>query len=205
MKYAGAGTAVAVQDWRGGWRLMAEFSQPFDRDEPAEVRFRGAYHWNVSKQIAVEAIVLPRWAINPPPDTTQRACDMGLSVGWELPSGFKLELAALYDWRLEARTLEATLNYSQPLKSLGAYLEWSASVGTAGARDLRPDVAGAPVHDNYSYYSASVRLPYRISGRSTVVGGLHFAESLNQSRFWSPISARSGCHVWCELGLSVDF
>jgi hypothetical protein len=116
-----------------------------------------------------------------------------------------VELAGFHDWRLKANTLAATINYSQPLKRLGAYLEWSATVGTSSARDLRPDAVAAPVSDSYNYYSASVRLPYRISGRSTLVGGLHVAESMNQNRFWSPISASGGFRAWFDVSLSFDF
>lgn len=205
VEQAGPSVTGAFQVARDNWRLGAEIGHPFDRDEPGEGNLTAAYLWKVTKQFKLEAIVTPRWSIDPLPGATKHSFEAGVSAAWELPSGLKIELAGFHDWRLKADTLQATVNYSQPLKSLGAYLEWSASIGTSSARDLRPDAVGAPIRDSYSYYSASVRLPYRISSRSTLVGGLHVAESGNQSRFWSPISASGRFQVWFDLGLSVDF
>jgi hypothetical protein len=205
VEYAGAGATGAFQVTADNWRLAADISQPFDRDEPGQGALTAAYAWKATKQFKLEASVMPRWSIDPLPGATKRWFEAGISIAWESPGGVTLELAGFHDWRLKADTLQATVKYSQPLKNLGAYLEWSASIGTSSARDLRPDAAGAPIRDAYSYYSASVRLPYRISSRSTLVGGLHVAESGNQSRFWSPISASGGFQVWFDLGLSVDF
>ena len=205
VEHTGAGATGVIQVTRDNWRVGADISQPFDRDEPGEGTLTTAYAWKPTKQFKLEAIMTPRWSIDSPPGATKRSFEAGVSAAWELPNGFTVELAGFHDWRLKADTLQATLNYSQPLKSLGAYLEWSASIGTSSARDLRPDAVGTPIRDSYSYYSASVRLPYRISGRSTLVAGLHVAESINQSRFWSPISASGGFQVWFDVGLSVDF
>lgn len=205
VEHAGAGATGAFQVARDNWRVGADISRPFDRDEPGEGTLTTAYTWKVTKQFKLEAIMMPRWSIDPLPSGTKHSFEAGVSAAWELPNGFTVELAGFHDWRLKADTLQATLNYSQPLKNLGAYLEWSASIGVSSARDLRPDVMGAPIRDSYSYYSASVRLPYRISGRSTLIGGLHVAESSNQSRFWSPIAASGRFQVWFDVGLSVDF
>jgi len=202
---AGAGATGSFQVRRDNWRVGGDISRPFDRDEPGEGTLTAAYAWKATKQFKLEAVVMPRWSIDPLPGATKHSFEAGVSANWELPSGFTVELAGFHDWRLKADTLQATLNYSQPLKNLGAYLEWSASIGTSSARDLRPDAVGTPIRDSYSYYSASVRLPYRISGRSTLVGGLHVAESDNQSRLWSPIAASGGFRVWFDVGLSVDF
>ena len=205
VKSSAGAAAGTFQVARNGWRVGADISQPFNRDEPGEGKIHVDYNWKATKQLKLEAILVPRWMLDAPAGTTKRFFETGLSAAWELPNGFTVELAGFHDWRLKANTLAATINYSQPLKSLGAYLEWSATIGTASARDLRPDAAGAMVRDSYNYYSASVRLPYRISARSTVIGGLHVAESANQSRFWSPIAASGQFRLWWDVGLSVDF
>ena len=205
VEQAGAGATGAFQVGRDGWQLGANISHPFDRDEPGEGDLTGAYVWKPTKLFKLEASVTPRWSINPLPGGTKHSFEAGVSAAWELPSGLTVELAGFHDWRLRADTVQATVNYSQPLKNLGAYLEWSASIGTSSARDLRPDAVGTPIRDSYSYYCASVRLPYRISSRSALVGGLHMAESDNQSSVWSPISSSGGFRVWFDLGLSVDF
>lgn len=205
VEHAGAGAEGTFQVARDGWRMGAEFSQPFDRNEPGEGILTAAYAWKATKQFKVEALVMPRWSIETPPSATSHSVEAGLSASWELPKGVVLELTGLHDWRLKGNTLQMTLNYSLPLENLGAYLEWSASAGISSAHDLRPDALGLPIHDAYTYYGASVRLPYRISSNTTVVGGLHVAESDNQSRFWSPIAAPGGVHAWVDLSLSFDF
>ena len=205
VEQSGAGVAGTFQVARDSWRVGADISQPFDRDEPGEGSLIAAYGWKVTQQFKLEAVVMPRWTIEPPSGATRHSFETGLSAAWTLPNGLTVELAGLHDWRLEANTAQATVKYSQPLKKLGAYLEWSASIGTSGARDLRPDAVGAPVRDSYSYYCGSVQLPYRIGARTTLVGGLHVAETDSQSRFWSPISAQGGFRAWFDLGLSIDF
>ena len=40
---------------------------------------------------------------------------------------------------------------------------------------------------------------------TTVVAGLHFAETVNQSRFWSPIGAGSAARGWATLSVNFDF
>ncbi len=205
VKQAGAGAEGTFQVARNSWRVGADISQPFDRDEPAEANLHAAYAWKISEQFKLEAVVKQRWFSEVPPGATKHSFEAGLSAAWTLPNGFGVELAGYHDLRLKADTLQATVNYSMPLKNLGAYLEWSASVGTSTARDLLPDTAGAPVRDGYNYYSASVRLPYRMSAQTTFVTGLHVAKSDGQSRFWSPILARGGVKAWIDLGLSFDF
>ncbi len=207
VKCSGASGQGSFQVARDTWRMGAEFIQPFDHDEPDEGNLNADYGWHATKQLKLEASVTSRWFSKMPPGATRYSFEAGISAAWTLPKDFSLELAAFHDWRLKADTLQATVNYSMPLKSLGAYLEWSASVGTATARDLRPAAVGssAPVRDAYSYYTASVRLPYRIGPHSMLVTGVHLAKTDNQSPFWSPIGARSGTRVWAELGLSFDF
>jgi len=202
---SGATATGVFQFARDGWRVGADISQPFDRDEPGEGKIYAAYGWKLAKTVKLEVSACPRWLIDARPGATKHSGEAGLSAVWELPSGFSVELAGFYDWRLKANTLAATVNYSQPLKNLGAYLEWSATVGTSSARDLRPDAVGPAIRDSYSYYAASVRLPYRIGARSTLFGGLHVAESDGQSRFWSPVLASGGFHAWIDVGLSFDF
>lgn len=204
---SGAGGQGSFQVARDAWRIGAEVIQPFDGDEPGEGNLTAAYEWHANKQLKFEAIVAPRWLSNVPTGATKHAVEVGVSAAWALPHDFSFELAAFHDWRLKADTLQATLNYSMPLKRLGAYLEWSASVGSASARDLRPDavVSSAPVRDGYTYCTASVRLPYRIGPHSTLVAGAHLAKTDHQSPFWSPIDARGGTRAWVELGLNFDF
>ena len=207
VKQSSAGGQGSFEVVKDAWRIGAEVIQPFDRDEPGEGNLTAAYTWHATKQLRLEASITPRWFSNVPPGATKHSVEAGVSAAWTLPHDFSFELAAFHDWRLKAETLQATLNYSMPLKRLGAYLEWSASVGSASARDLRPDAVGspAPVRDGYTYYTASVRLPYRIGPHSTLVAGAHLAKTAHQSPLWSPIDARGGTRAWVELGLNFDF
>ena len=205
VKQLGACAEGEFQVTRNGWRVDAEFSQPFDRDEPGEGNLSASCAWKSAERLKLEAVVMERWYSKVSPGVTKHSFEGGLSAKWTLANGFVMDLAGFHDARLKADTVEATLNYSMPLKSLGAYLEWSASIGTSKARDLLPDAAGLPVRDGYTYYAASVRLPYRICAQTTLAVGLHVSESDNQSRSWSPIGARGGAYAWIDLGLSSDF
>lgn len=207
VKQSGAAGQGSFEVVRDSWRIGAAIAQPFDRDEAGEGSVNAGYMWQANRKLKFEAILTPRWFSNVPSGATKRSLETGLAASWILTNEFTLELAASHDWRLKAETLQATLNYSMPLKRLGAYLEWSATMGTAFARDLRPDAVGspAPVRDGYAYYVASVSLPYRIGAHSTVVAGLHLAKNTNQSALWSSIGAPGGTHAWVELGLNFDF
>jgi hypothetical protein len=205
VKQSGAGAEGTFQVARGTWRVGVDFNQPFDRNEPEEGDLHAAYAWKVSTGLNIEAIVTQRWFSGVEPGVTTHSFEAGLTAGWTLSNGFSVEIAGFHDLRLRADTLHATVNYSMPLKSLGAYLEWNASIGTVSARDLLPDTVGAPVRASYCYYAASVRLPYRIGAHTTLVTGLHVAESDGQSRAWSPIAASGGLRAWADVGLNFDF
>ena len=143
-----AAATGGLQVARDGWRVGADISQPFDRAEPGEGKIHASYGWKWAKSLKLEASVTPRWLTNTLSGATKHSGEAGLSAAWELQSGFSAELAGFYDWRLKANTLAATVNYSQPLKNLGAYLEWSATAGMSSARDLRPDTVGAAIRDD---------------------------------------------------------
>lgn len=202
---SGSGAEGSWHVGRGGWRFDAEISQPFDSDDPGEGNLTAAYARKAAQSLKLEVIATQRWRSKVLTGAAKRSFECGLSAGWTLGNDCTVTLAGFHDIRLRADTLQATLNYSMPLKGLGAYLEWSASMGTSLARDLRPDVTGPAIRDSYSFYTASVRLPYRIGSQTTLTAGLHFAESDNQSRSWSPIDAQGGPHAWIDLGLSFDF
>jgi len=202
---SGSGAEGNIQIARDGWRIGAEIAQPFDQDEPVQGNLTAAYAWKATEPLQLGVSATQRWRSDGLPGMARNSFEGGLSATWTLANDFTAELAGFHDVQLRANTLQVTLNYSMPLKSLGAYLEWSASIGTSSARDLRPDAVGAAIRDAYSYYTASVRLPYRIGSRTTLITGAHIAETDGQSRSWSPIAARGGLHGWIDVGLSVDF
>lgn len=202
---SGPGTAGTLEFTRSGWRIGAGFAQPFDGDEPGKGTLDAAYAWRATKQLKLAVLATQQWHFDVPTGATKHSFEVGFSATWSAPSGFAVELAGFHDLRLKADTVQATLSYSMPLKSIGAYLEWSASAGASSARDLLPDAAGGPVRDGFSYYTGSVRLPYRIGTQTVLVAGAHVAETDGQSRSWSPIATRGGFHGWVDLSLSFDF
>ena len=205
VEQSGAGAQGTFQVSRNAWRVGMAVVQPFDHHDPREVDFNAAYVWKATERINLEAVLKQRWFTEVPPGATKDSFEAGLSAAWSPASGWVVELAGFHDCRLKADTVQVTANYSMPLKNLGVYLERSASLGTSSARDLRPDAPGGPIRDSYSYYTASVRLPYRIGAHTKLVAGLYIAETDGQSLFWSPIAAPGGFQAWAELGLSLDF
>ena len=205
VEQTGAGAQGTFLLARDAWRLGVAICQPFDRHQTGEEDFEAAYAWKVTGRFKLEGILKPRWFSDVPPGGTRSAFEAGLSAEWTLPDGWAVELAGFHDFRFKADTLQVSVNYSMPLKSLGAYLEWNASIGTSYARNLLPDAPGPAIHDSYRFYGASVRLPYRIGAQTTLAAGWHIAESDGQNRAWSPIAARGGLRTWVDLGLSIDF
>jgi hypothetical protein len=48
-------------------------------------------------------------------------------------------------------------------------------------------------------------LPYRIGQHSTLVAGLHYADTSGRSPTNGPFSLSSGQNFWVTLGVSLDF
>lgn len=205
VKHADVGMNGEVQLIREDWSFEIETFQPFDRSDPVAGRLRAAYSWETGSRSRLEAFVTPHWSEQVQTGATRRTIEAGLAASWNSPTGWGVELSAAQEFRRRAQHVQLVLNYSMPLKNLGAYLDWSGRLGVIAADDFRPDAAGPAHRDSYLYYEASLRLPYRIGGRTTLLAGAHLSGTSSQDPGWSPVSARGRTRIWFELGLNVDF
>ncbi len=198
---AQASVALAQDGWRGN--LWA--NHPFDRDEPDEVDFTAGYLAKVTDQVSIEVTATQFWFGNVQVNATKQSFEAGVEATWTGRGGITSGLAYHHDFRLAADTFQGSLGYSLPLTRLGAFLELNAFAGWVDGSDIRPDAPGPAVGDAYGFYGAEMHLPYRIGGHTTVVAGVHWAGTVNQSRLWSPIGEGSGSRGWVSLSVSFDF
>ena len=131
--------------------------------------------------------------------------EAGLNATWAPIDGFTPSLACYHDCRLRADTGQASLAHSFALTGFGAFLDLNFFAGWTTGGDWRPDAPGPRRHDSYSYWGAEAHLPYRIGPHSTVIAGLHYADTSGRSPTNGPFSLSSGRNLWITLGVSLDF
>lgn len=100
--------------------------------------------------------------------------------------GVSLGLYAYNDFDLEAFTVQGNIGYSIPIDAKTS-ANLSASVG-----NVSPDVGS-----DYTYYSASLQIPYKLTDTATLTGGVNWASH--------DLSGVDDNHVWVNVGLTVTF
>lgn len=205
VRQAGTGVRGDAVWLRESWSLEIEGFHALRRSDPSSGRMRAAMAWSTGRRSLVEAFVTAAWVEQVRPCGTRGTFETGLATRWNSPSGWGVELAAAHEFRRRAQHVSVTLHYSLPLKKLGAFLEWRGSGGAVTARDLLPDAPGPAQADSYLYYETSLRLPYRIGGRTTVYAEVQLAGTSSQHPDWSSVSSRGRTRVGFALGWQTDF
>lgn len=205
LERAGAAGRVALDGRAGAWRAGFLGIIPLDDDEPAEWRVSGGWGRGLGDNFVVRAEFA--WArFSPVPlQGVRDSFEAGLSARWTLPREFAVVVGAYHDFRLDADTSEAALEYSLPLTRLGAYVDLRLVLGWSEGRDWRPRAPGARVADAYGYFGAAAELPYRVGANTSVVLGARFSETWNARDagvFGGPNGRRN---LVGEIGLRFDF
>lgn len=91
-----------------------------------------------------------------------------------------------YDFTLDVLTIQETVGYSIPLDSKTS-LNLSATLGR-----VEPDAGSG-----YTYYSAGVAIPYKLSDKSTITFGAQYADH--------DLDGVDGGHFWGTLGYTYTF
>ena len=78
--------------------------------------------------------------------------------------GFSPGMYAYYDFTLKALTTQGQLGYSMALSEPGASMDFEVQAG-----HVSPDVGA-----NYTYWSVGVNIPYKLSDKATVYGGVTY-------------------------------
>ena len=170
-----------------------------------EVNLHAAYTWQPTTALTLAASVAQVWLDNVPGGEVKRALEAGLTATFAPIDGFTPSLAYYHDFRLHSDTTQVGVARSFALTKLGAFLELEAFAGWAEGTNWRPDAPGVRRRDGYGYWGGAVRLPYRVGLHSTVIGGLHYADSSGRSASNGPFGRSARRNLWITLGVNLDF
>jgi hypothetical protein len=201
----GASAQAAVVWARDNFRGGVWTNQPFRSGEEREVNLGAAYSWQAMEGLTLEMSAAQYWYSNLPAAGASHSFETGLTATTAPIHGFIPSLAYYHDFRLRTDTTQVSLAHSIALTGLGAYLDLSVFAGWAKGDDWRPDTPGPRRHDSYRYWGAEAHLPYRIGPHSTIIAGLHYADTFGRSATNGPFGLAGGQNLWATLGVSLDF
>lgn len=202
---AGVSVQAAVEFNRDRLRGGIWVNQPFDRGDTREVNLNAAYTWQPADGFTLEASVAHAWFDEVPGGGVDRSFETGLTATLAPAGGFTPSFAYYHDFRLRADTMQASVARSIALTKLGAFLELNFFAGWTSGDDWRPDAPGLRRHDSYGYWGGAVHLPYRVGAHTTVVAGLHYADSFGRSATNGPFGRASSGNLWAAFGVTFDF
>ncbi len=200
---AGASAQVAVEFSREGLRGGWWTSQPLDGSDPRELNLNAAYSWQVTEGLALAASVAHTWFGEV--SGVDRSFEAGLVATLRPAGGFAPSLAYYRDFHFDADTAQLSFARSIALTKLGAFLELNVLTGWVRGGDWRPDASGPRLRDSYGYWGAEVHLPYRVGPHSTVIAGVHYADSFGRSEASGPFGRAARGKIWVTLGVNLDF
>lgn len=197
---------VAVDGAWNGWRGNVWSSHPLDSTAPGEVRSRLGYVWAVTPTLSLETSGTHFWYVDSPvPGAPAHSFEANVRLTWTDKRQVRWSLESGYDIRFHSLAVEGALAYDLPLPRWGTYLQGRAYVGHLGAADVLPDATVVGGSDDYEYWGADLRLPYRISWHTTLALSAHYAEAADADRYWSPRLAGPGRRAWFGFSTSYTF
>ena len=202
---AGDSAQAAVEFNRANFRGGLWINQPFTHGDTREVNLNAAYAWRPADTFTLEASVAHAWFDDVPGGGVKRSLETGLSATLAPAGGFTPGLAYYHDFHLRADTVQASLARSIALTKLGAFLELNFFAGWVRGDDWRPDGPGPRRADGYGYWGGEAHVPYRVGPHSTVVAGLHYADSFGRSVTNGPFSRTGHGKLGVTLGVNLDF
>lgn len=113
--------------------------------------------------------------------------------------------SVLFDVNRHAEQGELAYAGEWALKSLGTFLNYRVYAGHKHGHDVLHNLPGDEVVDSYRYHGVDLTIPYRIGGATVVTLGVHYAGTVGQRPFWSPINAPVRDKVWAILATSYEF
>lgn len=195
---------TAEFNWEG-FRGGLWTNQPLDGDDASELNLNAAYAWQATDGLTLEASVAHAWFSDVPGGGVDRSLEAGLMATLTPVGGFTPSLAYYHDFRMRADTVQTAFARSIALTKLGAFLELNLFAGWVRGSDWRPDAPGAQRRDSYGYWGGEVHLPYRVGAHSTVVAGLHYADSFGRSATNGPFGRSERGILWVTLDVNLDF
>jgi hypothetical protein len=190
---------------RGNFRAGAWLNQPFDGDDVRETNLNAAYAWQPADALSLEVSLAHAWFAQVPGGGVDRSFEAGVSAILAPLQGFTPAFAYYHDFRFDADTTQLSMARSIALTKIGAFLELNFFAGLVNGRDWRPDAAGVRHRDSYGYWGGQVHLPYRVGPHSTMVAGVHYADTFGRSVAKGPFGRASAGKFWVTLGVNLDF
>ncbi len=190
----------------GDFRAGLWTSQPFDRDETSELNLSAAYTWHATEVVALEFSAAHGWFNQATGGGVARSFETGVTATFAPIAGFTPSAGYFRDFRFRADTTQVALARSIALTKLGTFLDLNFFAGWSAGKNWRPDATGLDSRrDGYGYWGGEVQLPYRISRLTTVLLGLHYADTFER---WAPNGAFGGAsrgNLWVTFGVNLDF
>lgn len=200
-----AGQVELEAAWQG-WRGRLWSNRAFASGQVGELQSSLAHGWVLGQGIEAELRGTQSWHFRDPrPGAAARSFETAARLSRNWRGGWRSELGCSYDFQLRARAVEATLGREFPLKNLGAFLEVWLHGGHVAGGDILPGRTDSRARDDYGFFGAGLRLPYRVGAHTTVVAEAQVTGAANQARTWSPLGSGSGGRAWVQVGASFDF
>ena len=201
---AGASAQAAVEFYREGFHGGLETNQPFGSGA-REVNLHAAFAWEPTPDLKLEASLAHNWFTQVPGGGADRSLEAGLAATLAPISGFTPGLAYYHDFRFRADSVQVSLGRSIALTKWGTFLDLNFLAGWVTGDDWRPDATGPRLHDSYAYWGGEAQLPYRVGPHSTIVAGLHYADTFGRSPANGPFGRQTRRNLWVSLGVNLDF
>lgn len=205
---AGMSGQAALELAKDGFRGGLWTNLPFAGGREREADLNAAYAWQALVELKLEVSARQYWFSNVPADGTRHSFETALTATLAPVNGITPSLELAHDFRLRAETLQVALGHSFALTGIGAYLDLNCFAGWATGDNWRPDMSGPRRHDSYGYWGAETHLPYSIGyivPHSTLVAGLHYADTVGRSITNGPFGLTKAHKIWVTLGVSLDF
>lgn len=197
---------IALDGTLRGWRGQFWSNRPFDSTAPGELRSTLGYVWSVGEALSIEASGTHFWYVDAPvAGAASHSFEANVRMMWRTKRELRWVLDSGYDIRFHSLALEGSLEYDLPLLRWGTYLEGRVYVGLVQAREVLPNAPVVVGNDAYDYWGADLRLPYRISGHTTLAVDAHYAGAADPDRYWSPRLAGPGQRAWLGLSATYEF
>ena len=205
LERAGASTQATFELSRDNLRGGFWANVPFAGGVGREVSLSAAYVWPTAAGMTVEASMRTSWLDRKVVTGADSSLEFGLVATLAPVDGFTPGFSYYHDFRFQSDTAQVSVARSIALTGFGAFLDLNLFGGLSSGSDWRPDAPGAGRHDSYSYWGAEAQVPYRFGPHSTLVAGLHYADSTGRSPTNGPFSLSDGQKFWVTLGVSLDF
>ena len=171
--------------------------QPFKSREDNEIDVYAGYRHKLSRDFSLEAVATYYGYPQAREFRTRHTYEVGVGASYTY-RGVAATVYYYRDFRLNSNTEQASIAYSIPLEKWGTSMDFNGFAGTVQSADWRPD-APTTAKEAYNYYGVDVSLPYKVSARTSVTAGVHWAHNHGLP------STFTDDHLWWTLGVMTGF